>query len=395
MVEIAGVRPNARALAGRLAFGVSAIGFGQSAFIALVPLIAVQTGLGTGEIGMAAALGALAFVAGAPICGSLGARFGHGRTLCALGLVVLCGQLLLAGLIWTTALAPLLALAVLITSRLVYGFGASGVIPVAQSWVCRSAAEEQHRGLLALLSAGLGTGRILGSVAAMTASLAAQLPFLLLVLSPISLLFVPREKRLSPALDTDEKKRLFPFDRRILPFLAIGFCLMVGFGQVQMMLGPILEAKLGLTASSATSATGLILTLVAAAMILVQVFAIPRLPFDQGIGVTTGSILLALGALTVVASGGFALCAVGLVIGGIGVAIASPTYLAWLVSRVQPREQGAAAGWLASAHVLGQGAGAVIGGYAFALWPPLPLLFCAAPAGAIAVAAWSIKPGRS
>lgn len=394
-MKVMGKRASARALAGQLAFGVSTIGFGQSAFIALVPLIAVQTGLGTGAIGTAAAFGALAFVAGAPFCGALGARYGHGRTLRVLGLLVLAGQLVLTGLIWAGMLAPLLAFTILVASRLVYGLGASGVMPVAQAWVCREAPRGEHRGLLALLSAGLGAGRILGSVAAMTAGLVAQLPFVLLVLSPITLLLAPKDKRELAAVNGGEGKRLFPFDRRILPFLAIGFCLMAGFGQVQMMLGPILQTKLDLAASSATTATGLILTLVAAAMILMQVFAVPRLALGQGAGVAIGSSLLALGALIVAASSGFILCAAGLVIGGVGVAIATPSYLAWLLSRVQPEEQGAAAGWLASAHVLGQGAGALLGGYAFALWPLLPLLFCAGLALGVAAAVWTMKPGES
>lgn len=65
-------------MSSRLSIAVSTIGFNQTAFIALVPLIATATGLQTGEIGLTAGLGAVAFVASAPLCGMLGARIERG-----------------------------------------------------------------------------------------------------------------------------------------------------------------------------------------------------------------------------------------------------------------------------------------------------------------------------
>ncbi|MCR4264865.1 MFS transporter [Nitratireductor sp. ZSWI3] len=377
-----------RSLARRLAPAVSTVGFGQSAFAALVPLIATRTGLGTGEIGFAVAAGALAFVFGAPLIGGHGTGFSQGSVLRALGLLLLVGQLVLAGLVWAQPLAPLAALWLLAASRVVYGLGASGVMPTAQAWVAREAHDSERQSLLALLSAGLGSGRILGATAAMTASLAAPLPFLLLVLSPITLLLAPgggeRHRQ------TGGSRRMRP-TRGMLPFLAAGFCLTMGFGQVQMILGPYLQARFGVAAVSATAATGLILALVAMVMILVQVMAVPRLPFGRKSNVVFGAGLLAFGAGIAAASGNLVACAAGLVLGGIGVALASPAYLAWLVSRLEPEEQGAGAGWMASAHVLGQGAGALAGGYAFALWPLLPFIACACLASATAIAMLAMR----
>ncbi|WP_162230637.1 MFS transporter [Nitratireductor soli] len=378
-----------RARVRRLALAVSTVGFGQSAFVALVPLITQRTGLGTGEIGLAAAAGALAFVFGAPLVGGHGARRGHGATLRVLGGVLLAGQLALAGLIWIGPLAPFAGLGILVASRIIYGLGASGVMPVAQAWVAFQADGRERQSLLALLSAGLGSGRILGSVAAMTAGLAMPIPFLLLVLSPITLVLAPGGARKSSV--TCAGFRMRP-SRHMLPFLAIGFCLTMGFGQVQMILGPFLQGRLGVEAAFAATATGLILALVAVVMILVQVVVVPRLPFGQKPSVVSGVGLLALGALVAAASGGLASCAAGFVLCGAGVALASPAYLAWLVSRLTPEEQGAGAGWLASAHVLGQGAGALVGGYAFTVWPPLPFATCALLAAGVAVAVMAMKP---
>jgi len=185
-----------------------------------------------------------------------------------------------------------------------------------------------------------------------------------------------------------------PFDGRVRPFLAIGFLLSMGFGQAQITLGPLLQASFGISAQAATTATGLLLTLTAATMILVQIFLMPRLGLGQRKSVVIGASLVALGALIVAAGGTYALAAVGLTMGGVGMALASPSYLAWLVSRIAAGEQGSATGWLASAHVLGQGAGALLGGYLFTIAPLLPLVSCACVAALVAVTALAMTSDR-
>lgn len=72
-------------------------------------------------------------------------------------------------------------------------------------------------------------------------------------------------------------------------------------------------------------------------------------------------------------------------------AIATPNYLGWLTGRMEQGEQGAAAGWLASAHVLGQGAGAISGGYLFTVSAQAPLFVSAILAGMAALLAFSMK----
>jgi len=183
--------------------------------------------------------------------------------------------------------------------------------------------------------------------------------------------------------------RLSPLDRRILPFLLIGACLTAGFGQVQIMLGPLLQWKLGLDASQATAATGAALALVAVAMIVVQVFAIPRLRWSERSGILAGTGLIVVGMAGLVMAQGYGAGAAGLVATGFGTALATPAYTAWLARRVDTQEQGAAAGWLSSAHIVGQTVGALVGGFAFHLAPMLPLVGCAGlavVAAAIAVA---------
>jgi MFS family permease len=119
----------------RLALGVMSIGFGQSAFIVLVPLVMARLGLTTLDLGLAVAAGTLAFLVGAPLWGSASSRIGHGSMIRLLGLAMLAAQALLVVQLSAGPTAYAIALVGLILSRLIYGFAAAGVMPAAQAWL--------------------------------------------------------------------------------------------------------------------------------------------------------------------------------------------------------------------------------------------------------------------
>lgn len=79
------------------------------------------------------------------------------------------------------------ALGLLVVSRLVYGAASAGIMPIAQAWISGLLPQKERTVALARLSAGLSIGRILGSAAAVTASVMPLLPLMLLVASPLSL----------------------------------------------------------------------------------------------------------------------------------------------------------------------------------------------------------------
>lgn len=383
----------AHKIASRLSVTVSTIGFNQTAFIALVPLIATATGLQTGEIGFAAGLGAIAFVVSAPLCGMLGARMGAQRALSWLGLVLVLAQLIFLALMIAGPLPYVLALGLLVISRVVYGAASAGIMPVAQAWISGLLPQKERTVALARLSAGLGIGRILGSAAAVTASVMPLLPVILLVASPLSLLLVPAAKNTGgkAGQHTSGRTCLSPFDRRLLPFLGLGFLVTMCFGQVQMVLGPLLQLRLAVGPAGATAAAGITLIVVALAMIATQILVIPRLRLDNRSCVILGTVLLAAGVLFVAAVPLAYASLGGLVMGGAGMAIATPNYLGWLTGQMEQAEQGGAAGWLASAHVLGQGAGAISGGYFFTISAQAPLVASAILAAMAALLAFSMK----
>ncbi|HEV2506023.1 MAG TPA: MFS transporter [Mesorhizobium sp.] len=371
----------------RLALGVMSIGFGQSAFIVLVPLVMARLGLTTFDLGLAVAAGTLAFLIGAPFWGSAGNRVGHGRMIRLLGLAMLAAQLLLVIQLAAGPTTYAIATAGLILSRLIYGFAAAGVMPAAQAWLAGTVEAGRRQAAFGFMSAGLNFGRLAGSVAGAAAAIAAPLTVALFMLAPLMLWLTPKGAAKVRTDASTGTTGLSPFDKRILPFLLIGACMTAGFGQVQIMLGPLLQSKLGLDAAQATAATGAALALVAVTMITVQTLVLPRLRWSERSGILAGTGLVVAGMAGLAIASNYGVGALALVATGFGTALATPAYTAWLARRVDPHEQGAAAGWLSSAHIVGQTAGALMGGSAFQLAAELPLLGCAGLALAAAAIA--------
>lgn len=370
----------------RLALGAMSIGFGQSAFVVLVPLVMARLGLTTFDLGLAVAAGTLAFLIGAPLWGSAGVRIGYGRMIRLLGLAMLAAQALLVIQLLAGPTAYGIAVVGLIGSRLLYGFAAAGVMPTAQGWIAGTVEPGRRQAAFGLLSAGINFGRLAGSVAGAAAAITTQLTVALFALAPLLLWLAP--KGTAPHADAKlNSARLSPFDKRILPVLLIGACMTAGFGQVQIMLGPLLQSKLGLNVAQATAATGAALALVAVTMIVMQTLVLPRLRWSERSGILAGTGLVVVGMAGLAIANNYGVGALALMATGFGTALATPAYTAWLARRVDNHEQGAAAGWLSSAHIVGQTAGALIGGFAFQLAPELPLLGCAGLALAAAAVA--------
>jgi MFS family permease len=370
-----------------LALAASTVGFNQTAFLVLMPLVVAQTGVRLGEIGLAAMAGTLAFLVASPLWGRTGAALGPHLLSPALAGLMLLGQLLVALLFMSDAQDPRWALAVLVASRILYGLGSAGVMPHAQAAIVRSTPPERQPGALARLSAGLSAGRILGSLVTSLATISVLIPPAVMALSPLVLLAT----RIGGAKRNRHDGDRAP-NRRILPLVMIGFAVTLAFGQIQTTLAALLQQRLQVGPADATGITGILYALVVSAMIAVQVLLVPRLPPRLDRTLRIGALLLAAGAGLVAAGSSLVPITAGLLAAGAGVALATPAYSAWLAQLSAQEHQAANAGWLAGAHVLGQGVGALTGTYAFDLLAPLPFILCAAIAVAILAASFAVAP---
>jgi MFS family permease len=368
----------------RLAVAVSSTGFNQSAFLVLMPVIVAQGGFGIGQVGLAAILGTLAFLIASPLWGWAGAMIGARRLFPVLAAIMVAAQIPLAGLLLGWPGIGEFSLALLVASRVVYGVGSAGVMPQAQAAIIRATAPEARPGALAVLSAGLGLGRILGSLVTALAAASPWVAPLALVASPLTLLAAPAAPTGAPP--PRERVRL---PGRALPLVAIGFSTTLAFGAVQTTLALLLQNRLHLTPEAAAGLMGILYALTAAGMIAVQVTVVPRLGARLGRNLRVGALGLACGTALIATTAHAVAIAAGLIVAGAGIALATPAYTAWLAAR-SGAEPAGNAGWLASAHVLGQGCGALAGALAFEAWPPLPFLLAAGIGLGIAAASTAI-----
>jgi len=361
--------------AARLSLAAAAVGFGQSAVLALVPVTAARTGLDPATIGGIALLGSLVFLLCAPAWGHHGGAWRLRRLFGALAALMVLGHGLFGLALVLPGLSAAAALALLAGARIAYGAGAAGVMPHAQAALVRGVPEAMRPAALGRLGAGLSVGRILGSLVTAAGLFGAVAPLLALAASPLLLLAAP-DLPGGPRSARGGAGRNFL--RAAGPFLAIGFALTVGLGQIQIVLGPFLQRRFGLGAEAAAGLAGVTFALIAVAMILMQLLVVPRLGRDLGRNLCLGLAGFAAGSSLIALSQAPWLAVLGAVLAGACIALATPTYTAALVARVPEASQAAAAGWLASAHVLGQGIGALSGGAAFRIAPDLPPWLCAA-----------------
>ncbi|QEN86141.1 MFS transporter [Labrys sp. KNU-23] len=356
----------------RLALIAASSGFGQSALLALVPIVTERTGLASPQIGAVAFLGALVFLVAAPLWGHHGAAWRIRPFFAGLACLMVTGQCLFAGALYVGV--PAAALGLLLVSRLFYSVGAAGVMPHAQAVIVQRSAAERRPAALANLSAGLNVGRIAGSLVTLGAGAGIIVPILMMVASPLLLLCAPN---LAGAPAIGKKGEISSWRanlRRVLPLLAVGFALTFGFGQIQLVLGLFLQHRFGLDAIAAAGLGGATYAAVAVAMIATQILLVPRLAFKLGRNMRWGVAGFALGCLAIILAPVPWLVPAGAVLAGIGLAVATPAYTACLAQRVAAHRQAGAAGWLASTHAAGQGLGALCGGAAFALSPDLPFV---------------------
>lgn len=373
----------------RLSLMAAAVGFGQSALLALVPIVSDATGLGAPAIGAVGFLGALAFLVAAPAWGQR--EQGLRQRFRLLAWLMAGAQLLFLGVLAAGPLPFVAAFALLALSRIVYSVAAAGMMPHAQAAVVRTSSPDKRPAALARLSAGLTLGRVLGPLVTLPGA-AGLLPALVAMAAmPLVLLAAPD---LASARQEGSAPRSWAPARAILPLLAIGFALTLGLGQIQMTLGLFLQARFGLDVHAAARWGGITYALVAAGMIAVQIVLVPRLTHEPLRNLRIGLAAFALGSAGAGLAPSMALVMLGAVTAGAGIALATPAYTAWLVGRVAPQRQAAAAGWLASVHVLGQGVGVLTGGLAFALSPPAPFIISAALGLVIGLALACIDPPR-
>jgi MFS family permease len=212
----------------------------------------------------------------------------------------------------------------------------------------------------------LAAAGLLGAVWVAPAVLAAMLVAVAVLL--------PRPPRRAVATDPGPRPpALRPWDARLWPVLAVGFCLYLALALLQIVVGFLVQDRLQIDAATTVAATGAVFVACGIVLILVQGVLVPRLRWPATRLLRTGAPIAVLATLALLPAtalwsivGAMALLAVGL-------GLALPGFTTAPTLLVGPDEQGGVAGLVqtvtGTTFVIGPLAGTALYGIA----PEVPI----------------------
>jgi len=381
-----------------LLFGLVTYGVGQSLLYVVFGPLARDIGLSELQFGILISSSNVAVVMFSPMWGRTSESKGRKRIF-ILGLIgYAAGYSLLAfgiqiGLWALLASTPLFLM--LLAARLVYGTLASAITPAATAYIADTTDASNRAAGMALVAASGGIGTIIGpALGGLLAQLGPVVPMyaasilavIAAVLSSMKLTEPPRH------VDASSKIKVSVFDRRIFPYLLGWFVIFMVFTAVQVITAFYIEDRFGVTeredvikvASIALLSMALVTLVVQ--IVVMQVWKLsPKFLLRSAFFIF--SIVLIFFA-NVSSLMGLYLSFAGM---GMAFALAAPGLNAAASLAVEPREQGAVAGWLSSAPAFGMIFGPALGGLVYNFAPNLPMIGGAVLSVLVGMVYWFIK----
>lgn len=358
-------------------FGLMA---GQQMLNPILPPLAREFGFSELALGAVWAVGGAGVVLASPFWGRRGASWGHRPVLLisltgamiALLAFALVARLGLGG----TLAVPVLFTLVLLTRGVVFGLAWAATPVTAQSYIAdlTSGPAERVRGMSMFGAAqglALAVGPALGgvlSLAGLTVPIYVA-PVILAVIAALVAIGLPKP----PAREVRAPQvKVSPADRRMWPFLLIGFGLYLALAIVLMTVGFLVQDRLGLAAQDTSRVTSLVMLAGAGLIILVQVLAVPRLKWTPVRLIRVGAVVMTGGMLLVTVASGGLLLGAGVAVLGAGMGFATPGFMSAPTLLATREEQGAVAGLVGSASALAFMGGPLLGTGLYEISPTVP-----------------------
>jgi MFS family permease len=372
-------------------FGLMA---GQQLLNPILPPLAREFGFSEFALGAVWAVGGAGVVLVSPFWGRRTAQWGHRPVLLfsLLGAMAsLLGFAVVAQLGLAKALAvPVLFTAVLLTRGILFGLAWAATPVTAQSYIAdvTDGPAERVRGMAAFGAAqglALAAGPALGGVLSLTGNLLVPVyaaPVVLAAIAVVITFALPKPPKRATRPVT---VKVSPFDRRLWPFLTIGFGLYLALAIVLMTVGFLVQDRLHLSTQDTGRVTGLVMLAGAGMIILVQVAAVPRLGWPPLRLVRVGAVVMTGGMLVVAVGSGGLLLGAGVAALGAGMGFATPGFMSAPTLLATREEQGAVAGLTGSASALAFMGGPLLGTGLYEIAPAVPYF-----AGAVLLAALTV-----
>ncbi len=364
---------------------------GQQLLNPILPPLAREFGFSEFGLGAVWAVGGAGVVLASPFWGRRTARRGHRPVLLfsLLGAMVsLLGFAFAAQLGLAKTLAvPVLFTAVLLTRGVLFGLAWAATPVTAQSYIAdvTDGPAERVRGMAVFGAAqglALAVGPALGGLLSLTGNLLVPVyaaPVILAVIAVVIAFALPKPPKRESRTAT---VKVSPFDKRLFPFLAIGFGLYLALAIVLMTVGFLVQDRLHLSGPDTGRVTSLVMLAGAGMIILVQVVAVPRLSWPPLRLVRVGAVVMTGGMLVVATGSNGLLLGAGVGVLGAGMGFATPGFMSAPTLLATREEQGAVAGLMGSSSALAFMGGPLLGTGLYEIAPVFPYL-----AGAVFLAA--------
>ena len=377
---------------------------GNTAMQSLMPSIGRELGIADIWVAVAFSLSAVLWVVTAPHWARRADKRGR-RALMRLGLygfissMLICGLVLAAGL--AGLIAPTLVFIIFTLGRGIYGWLGSASPPAVQAYIAARTDGEQRTNALSAIASSFGLGTIIGPAIAplfIFAPLGLSGPLIIFALIGAAVLTAlvlrlpddtPKNpargavvdypaiggmSRPAPADSHEERAPLRWRDPRILPWNLIGVIGGHGYAALLGVIGFLVIDRLGLPADRSQQSIAVVLMAGAVATLLAQWWLIPQLRLHPKGLVIWGSLIAAVGSALTGIVGGIYGITMSFALASLGYGFYRPGFTSGASLSVEPEEQNAAAGMVASVNGIPYIAAPALGVLLYQIWMPLPFI---------------------
>ncbi|AHH21345.1 major facilitator superfamily transporter [Nocardia nova SH22a] len=368
----------------------------HTSLMAVVPLIAPlsrEIGIPEWQMGAIVSAAALCVAVAGPAWGRLSQRVG---TKTVLVIALASGALAMAGFAAganagiTGSLGAGAVFAILFVTRGIwFGLTDAAVAPTAQAYVASVTTDpaERVKGMAAVgvagglaMVAGPALGGLLGGLSLVVVLWA--VPVLLgCTLAFLALTLPPHEPEAEPV----KPRRLSIVDERVWPFFVATFGLYTALGFFDVLIGFIVQDRLGYGPEKTALVAGTALLLAGVGLVVSQGALVRVLHWQPGGFVLGGAAIAALGFGLIIIDGGLATILVGIFFGGIGMGLAMPGIAGAASLAVESDEQGSAAGLLASSNAITLIVSPLAATIIYGMFPRIPSIVTAGLCALVAV----------
>ncbi|MGW1893562.1 MFS transporter [Streptomyces sp. NPDC002004] len=356
---------------------------GQQMVNPILAPLARELGFSELALGLVMFVGASGVVLAGTFWGRRAVTWGH-RTVLLISLVGATIGLLAFAVIAQIGLTgalpvPVVYTLVVLSRGVVFGLAWAATPVTAQSYVAdmTTGEAERVRGM-SIFSAAQGLGLAVGPAVGGLLSIAGLLPPMYVapaILAVIAVLVAISVPKPEAHQERPKAAKVSPFDRRMWPFLTIGFGLYLAMTIVLMTAGFLLQDRLHLTPNETGTVTGMVTLAGAGMIVIVQVAAVPRLGWTSVRLLRVGSILMTIGMLVVAVAPTAVLIGAGVALLGAGLGFGMPGIMSAPSLLATRAEQASVAGLVNASVAITFMIGPVLGNGLYEVGHIVPYIF--------------------